>query len=70
MPDVTGMKVKLAAAISMLDLVAYVIPVRAHHSVELTYDVSKIVTIQGVVTKIEWRNPHSRIWVDAQNGDN
>jgi diaminopimelate epimerase len=69
MPEVAGMKVKLAVAMSMLGLVAYVMPMLAHHSVESQYDVSKIVTIQGVVTKIEWTNPHARIWVDAKNSD-
>ncbi len=63
------MKVKLAVVISMLGLVAYVMPMLAHHSVESEYDVSKMVTIQGVVTKIEWTNPHARFWVDAKNDD-
>ena len=62
------MKVKLAVAISMLGLVA-ITPMWAHHSVESQYDVSKMVTIQGVVTKIEWMNPHARFWVDAKNND-
>ena len=68
MPEVAGMKVKLAVAISVLVL-AYAIPMSAHHSVESEYDVSKRVTIQGVVTKIEWTNPHARFWVDAKNDD-
>ena len=63
------MKVKLAVAISILGLVAYVMPTLAHHSVESQYDVSKIVTIQGMVTKIEWMNPHARLWVDTRNTD-
>jgi uncharacterized protein DUF6152 len=69
MPTVAGMKVNLAVAISALALAAYVMPMLAHHSVELEYDVSKIVTIQGVVTKIEWTNPHARVFVDAKNAD-
>lgn len=63
------MKVKLAVAISMLSLVACVMPLLAHHSVESQYDLSKMVTIHGVVTKIEWMNPHARFWVDAKNND-
>jgi hypothetical protein len=63
------MKVKLAVAISMLGWVACVMPMLAHHSVESQYDVTKMVTIQGVVTKIEWMNPHARFWVDAKNND-
>src|SRR5215471_8689682 len=69
MPEVAGMKAKLAVAIAMLGLGAYVMPMLAHHSVESEYDVSKMVTIQGVVTKIEWTNPHARFWVDAKNND-
>ena len=69
MPEFTGMKVKLALAISILALATYVMPMLAHHSVESQYEVSEIVTIQGVVTKIEWTNPHARFWVDAKNND-
>jgi len=69
MPEVAGMKITQAVAISMLALVACVMPMLAHHSVESEYDVSKMVTIQGVVTKIEWTNPHARFWVDAKNDD-
>jgi hypothetical protein len=53
----------------MLGLVVYVMPMWAHHSVESQYDVGKIVTIQGSVTKIEWTNPHARVWVDEKNAD-
>ena len=64
------MRVKLAMAIFMPSLVcAYAMSLLAHHSVESQYDVSKIVTIQGVVTKIEWTNPHALVWVDAKNAD-
>ena len=69
MPEVAGMKVKLAVAISMLGLIAYVMPMLAHHSVESEYDVSKMVTIQGVVTKIEWSNPHTYFYLDVTQPD-
>ena len=54
-------------AISGLGLA--VMPMLAHHSVEGQYDIDKMVTIQGVVTKIEWVNPHARLWVDTSNAD-
>ena len=40
-------------------------PMLAHHSVPGQYDIDKIVTIQGVVFKIVWANPHARLWVDT-----
>ena len=61
------MKVKLAFTILGIGLAATVMPLLAHHSVPAQFDVSKMVTIQGVVTKTEWMNPHARFWVDGKN---
>jgi hypothetical protein len=37
----------------------------AHHSIAGEFDPSKTVTFTGKVTKIEWTNPHARIYVDV-----
>ena len=37
----------------------------AHHSVAGEFDATKTVTLKGKVTKIEWTNPHARIYVDV-----
>ena len=39
----------------------------AHHSAAAEYDVDKTITVQGVVTKIEWTNPHVYIYVDVKD---
>ena len=57
-----GKVMKVAMGIFGLGLA--VMPMLAHHSVEQQYDMDKMVTIQGVVTKIVWVNPHARLWVD------
>ena len=41
----------------------------AHHSFGVAFDASKPVTLSGVVTKIDWRNPHSHIYVDVKAAD-
>jgi hypothetical protein len=40
-------------------------PVAAHHSFAAQYDADKPVTLKGVVTKIEWTNPHARFYIDV-----
>jgi hypothetical protein len=45
------------------------VPVVAHHAVGGEYDPSKPVTVTGTVTKIEWVNPHSRIYFDVVDPD-
>lgn len=37
----------------------------AHHSFAAQYDAKKPVQMEGVVTKVEWTNPHVYIWVDV-----
>src|SRR6186713_3276590 len=38
---------------------------QAHHSFAAQYDSNKPVTMSGVVTKVEWTNPHVYIYVDV-----
>ena len=41
----------------------------AHHSFAAEFDVNQPVTLQGVLTKMEWINPHGWIYVDVTNED-
>jgi len=41
------------------------VPVVAHHSFSVEYDTEKPVKVTGSVTKLEWTNPHARLYVDV-----
>jgi len=41
----------------------------AHHAFAAEFDATKPVSLQGVVTKMEWINPHSWIHLDVKNAD-
>jgi hypothetical protein len=43
-------------------------PLWAHHSFSLEFDATRQVTFQGVVTKVEWMNPHIYFYVDVKEG--
>ena len=43
------------------------IPLAAHHSFGAEYDSAKPVTLTGVVTKIEWTNPHIFFFIDVKD---
>jgi DNA/RNA endonuclease YhcR with UshA esterase domain len=44
-----------------------VAPLAAHHSWTADYDARKPVTVKGVVTKVEWTNPHTHFYIDSKD---
>ena len=38
----------------------------AHHSRAAVYDMSTTVEVEGEVTRVLWRNPHIRFWLDVE----
>jgi len=41
----------------------------AHHSLAGQFDTSKSFEITGVVSKVEWVNPHTYVYVDVKQGN-
>jgi hypothetical protein len=60
------MKIKLAAFLGIA-FTAAVLPMEAHHSFAAEYDASKAVRITGVISKVEWTNPHSYLYIDVKD---
>jgi hypothetical protein len=42
-------------------------PARAHHSFDAEYDGSRLATITGIVTKVDWVNPHAYIFINTKD---
>lgn len=44
-------------------------PVLAHHSFAAEFDADDPIDLTGIVTKIEWRNPHTFFYIDVEAED-
>ena len=47
-------------------LILAAVPVFAHHSFAAEYE-SKEITLTGVITKVEWTNPHIYFYIDVKD---
>jgi hypothetical protein len=58
---------KFSAAISLaISLLLFVAPAFAHHSGAM-FDMVHQITLTGVVTKVEWTNPHTFIYLNVKD---
>jgi DNA/RNA endonuclease YhcR with UshA esterase domain len=53
--------------VTVLALGWLALPLAAHHSWTADYDGSKPVTVKGVVTKVEWTNPHTHFYIEEKD---
>ncbi len=60
--------VRIVAAVAALGLAA-VASLSAHHAFSAEFDQSKPVKLEGKVTKMEWINPHSWLYIDVVGAD-
>lgn len=48
-------------------MLAFAAPAAAHHTFIAQYDPDQPVSLTGVVTKVEWTNPHARFYLDVKD---
>jgi uncharacterized protein DUF6152 len=55
--------------LAMLILLLAASTLFAHHSVSGQFDPSKSITLKGVISKVEWINPHIYVLLDVKEAD-
>jgi hypothetical protein len=56
-----------ALLVAVSGLLTASVPIRAHHSVAAGFDMDNAITVVGTIAKMEWRNPHARLTIEAKN---
>jgi hypothetical protein len=54
-------------AVLAAGLFAAVLQISAHHSGAAVFDQDKPINLTGVVTKVEWVNPHAHFYLDVKD---
>jgi hypothetical protein len=59
----------MKSVVAALLIPVFLISLLAHHSVTREFDHTRSTDIQGVITKVDWMNPHSRITFEAKGAN-
>src|ERR1700741_5342513 len=66
--DISRTAHKNAISMKTIPLILFTsVAVLAHHSFDAEFDRAKQVSLTGVVTKVEWTNPHVWFWVNVKD---
>jgi hypothetical protein len=60
---------KWFVAAAIVGVLAGVVPVLAHHSFAAEFDKDQKVTLKGTITKMDWVNPHSWLYINVKGSD-
>jgi hypothetical protein len=52
--------------LAVFGVILTVAPATAHHSFSAEYDAKKPITLKGIVTKVDWMNPHVYFYIDVE----
>ena len=66
MTTMTGSR-RIIGAVATIGLLVAAVPALAHHSLQSEFDIEKSITLKGVVTRVDWVNPHVRVYLDVKD---
>ena len=58
---------RLLSGVVAASLLAASAPAVAHHSFAAEYDRERTITVNGTVERLEWTNPHARLYVNGKD---
>jgi hypothetical protein len=61
------MKTEKCLALAAAVVLSSVVPLYAHHAVSAEFNAEKVITIKGVVSKVDWVNPHIFVYIDVKD---
>ncbi len=63
------MKPNGIGVLTIVGLLLAAVPGNAHHSFASVFNREDPIDLTGTVTKVEWMNPHTWIYIDVENED-
>jgi hypothetical protein len=61
------MRSKRAVLIAGVSLLCVPMAVLAHHTLQAQFDTKQTITLTGAVTRMDWSNPHVRLYIDVKD---
>ena len=58
----------VGAALTLTGLLLAVAPGMAHHEILAKFDDTKPLTLKGIVTLVDWANPHVHVFLNVAGG--
>jgi hypothetical protein len=61
------MKQAFPSTLAVIALLLTSLPATAHHSFAAEYDSHEVITLTGVITEVDWTNPHTYVHVNVKD---
>ena len=61
------MRIALRGIVVLAVAVVSSAPTTAHHSNPLYFDMTKAITLEGLILRVEWINPHALMFLQSKN---